>query len=413
MRVAFFVNRFPMLSEQFILNQITGLIDRGLHLDIFATLPGNDPSLHTDVTEYRLLERTQYRHTGRGTRLDRARRGVDVLMKQARAHPLPLLRSLNVFAHGRKAASLDLLFASAALLGRPPYDVTHCHFGPAGLFAVRLRKSGVLSGKLVTTFYGSDVSEYPRQKGPAVYAPLVENGDLFISITDDMRVRLQRMGFPADRIAKVPLGVDLSVFTPRDRMLGAGETVRLLTIGRLVEKKGHATAIRAVADVASSHPNLHYRIIGDGPLRSELQNLIAVLGMQRQIELAGWKTQQEVRQRFDESHIFLLASETSKDGDEEGMPQVLKEAQAMALPVLSTRHSGIPELVIDGRTGFLVAERDVPAMAERLRFLIQHPEQWPLLGRAGRRHVEEIGDMEKANDRLVELYAGIHASRAA
>jgi colanic acid/amylovoran biosynthesis glycosyltransferase len=106
-----------------------------------------------------------------------------------------------------------------------------------------------------------------------------------------------------------------------------------------------------------------------------------------------------------EAHVFLLPSVIAADGDEEGTPTVLAEASCAGLPVLSTRHSGIPEMVLDGRTGFLVPERDVAALADRLEELLARPELWAEMGREGRRHVEAEFDVRKLNQRLVSLYA--------
>jgi colanic acid/amylovoran biosynthesis glycosyltransferase len=413
MRVAFFVNRFPWLSEQFIVNQITGLIDRGHDVEIFAARPGDAVGLHADVVKYRLLERTHYRFQRPGARARRVLEGMAVFATHVGARPSALLRALNVLEHGREAWSLGLLFAATQLLNRPPFDIAHCHFGPAGLFAVRLREIGALTGKLVTTFYGTDVSKYPRIHGPAVYRRLIQDGDLFICITDHMRDQLVANGFPPGRICKIPIGIHLSMFTPRAREVDADGTVRLLTVSRLVDKKGLETSIRAVAELVRSHSKVRYQIIGDGPLRASLEGLIGSLGLQDRVELCGWRTQEQIRDCFEKSHIFVLASQTADDGDEEGMPQVLKEAQAMELPVVSTWHSGIPELVLDGTSGFLVPERDASALADRLRYLIDHPEIWPAMGQAGRRHVETIGNIERLNDQLAGVYGRLLGTLAA
>jgi colanic acid/amylovoran biosynthesis glycosyltransferase len=413
MRIACFVNRFPMISEQFILNQITGLIDRGHDVDVYATLPGDAAGLHPDLVEYRLLERTRFRHSRPGRRVRRVLRGARLLAGCRGGDRAALLRTLDVARHGRAALSLDLLFQAASLLEAAPYDISHFHFGQAGLFGVRLREVGVLTGRLVTTFYGCDVSRHLRTHGPDVYAPLVRHGDLFICITDDMRDRLVAAGFPRAQIVKVMVGIDLRRFAMRERTLRPGEPVRLLTVGRLVEKKGIEGSIRAVGEIVRSRPDVHYRIVGDGPLRPRLEALVETLGLGRWIELTGWKSQDEVRACFAEAHIFVLASRTAPDGDEEGLPGVLKEAQAMGLPVVSTRHSGIPEGVLDGRSGLLVPEGDVAALAGALRYLIDHPDRWPAMGQAGRRHIEEHGDIETLNDQLVQAYASVLAAEAA
>jgi colanic acid/amylovoran biosynthesis glycosyltransferase len=402
-----------MPSEQFILNQMTGLIERGHDVEIFATLPGDDVTRHPDVERYGLLARTHYRFAQPGHRVRRLTKGLARALAHVPAHGALLGRALNIFEHRRSALSLDLLYASMDFLRRPPFDIVHSHFGQAGLFAVRLKQIGAIDGKLVTTFYGCDVSKFLRARGADVYVPLIRHGDLFICITDDMCRRLLSVGFPAARLEKVPVGIDLSRFAMRVRRCRPGEAVRLLTVGRLVEKKGHETSIRAVARVVARHPNLRYRIVGDGPLRSDLERLIRTLGVEHWIQLTGWRTQEEVRAEFDASHVFVLASQTAADGDEEGLPGAIKEANAMGLPVVATRHSGIPEGVLDGTTGFLVPERDVDALADRVQYLIEHPERWEDMGRAGRSLVERQADMERVNDRLVDVYRRVVAARAA
>ena len=126
--------------------------------------------------------------------------------------------------------------------------------------------------------------------------------------------------------------------------------------------------------------------------------------MENHIHLAGPLPSAEIKELMNKAHIFLLASVTASDGDQEGIPVSLKEAMATGLPVISTRHSGIPELVQDGISGLLVPERDVDALAEKCEYLIQHPQRCMEMGRAGRKFVEENFEISKLNQGLVELY---------
>ncbi|MEO7685210.1 MAG: glycosyltransferase [Gemmatimonadaceae bacterium] len=125
-----------------------------------------------------------------------------------------------------------------------------------------------------------------------------------------------------------------------------------------VEKKGFEYSIRAVARVRDVGPGLRYDIVGDGPLHQQLENLIRELGVERKVFLHGSQTGEVVQRMMAEAHLFVLASVTAANGDQEGTPVSLLEAQASGLPVLSTWHSGIPEVVLHEQTGFLVAERD-------------------------------------------------------
>ncbi len=149
---------------------------------------------------------------------------------------------------------------------------------------------------------------------------------------------------------------------------------------------------------------MQYHIVGDGPLRKSIEMLIKQLSIQDKVNLLGWRTQDEIRQLYADAHIFVLSSVTASNGDKEGQGLVIQEAQASGLPVISTLHNGIPEGILDGKSGFLVPERDVDALAEKLIYLIEHPEIWPEMGRAGRAYVEANYDINKLNDRLVEIY---------
>jgi len=115
-------------------------------------------------------------------------------------------------------------------------------------------------------------------------------------------------------------------------------------------------------------------------------------------------TQEEIIELMKHTDVLIAPSVVSEDGDEEGIPVVLMEALAQGMPVLSTQHSGIPELVQDGESGFLVPERNVAALAEKLAYLVKHPEMWQKMGRTGREYVERYYDIDKLNDILVELY---------
>jgi colanic acid/amylovoran biosynthesis glycosyltransferase len=242
-----------------------------------------------------------------------------------------------------------------------------------------------------------------------VYGPLFRMGDLYTANTRFTRDRGIALGCPPERIVTLPMGIDLSKFRFTPRHLLPGEPIKILTVGRLVEKKGIEYAVRAVARVAHTGRKILYRIVGDGPLRDAIERLITDLHLGERVQLLGAKTKDEVRDLYADSHLFILSSVTASDGDKEGQGLVLQEAQAAGLPVLSTLHNGIPDGVRNGESGFLVPERDVDALAGRLTELVEHPQRWPAMGRAGRAHMEAHYDVERLTDRLVEIYRSLVA----
>ena len=163
-------------------------------------------------------------------------------------------------------------------------------------------------------------------------------------------------------------------------------------------------AIKAVFQLTKTNHNIEYQIIGDGSLKKSLQHLVTELDIQDTVELLGWQEQQEVAKIIASADIMLAPSVTDDNGDCEGIPVALMEAMAIALPIVSTYHSGIPELVEDGKSGYLVKEREVALLAEKLRLLVENSELRLKMGRTGRHKVEADFNIVKLNDRLVETY---------
>ncbi|MEL6164852.1 MAG: glycosyltransferase, partial [Cyanobacteria bacterium J06628_3] len=190
----------------------------------------------------------------------------------------------------------------------------------------------------------------------------------------------------------------------------ASGLISIATTGRLVEKKGIEYAIRAIAEVAQVHPNVEFNIIGDGELKQRFLQVIQELNIGDKVHLKGWRNQKEIISILDETHIFVAPSVTASDGNQDAPVNTLKEAMAMGLPVIGTFHGGIPELVEDGVSGFLVPERDEKAIAQKLIYLIEHPEIWKEMGLSGRKKVETHYDTDKLNSELVEIYQQVSAN---
>lgn len=408
MKIAFLVGEFPSLSETFILNQITGLIERGHEVDVYATVPRGQAKIHPDVEKYDLLRRTYYYPQIPRNYLLRLLKGFLLIFANFFNSPKVLLRSLNISKYGRKATSLRLLYDAIPFLRhRPQYDVIQCHFGNNGLKGMELRDIGAIQGKLCTTFHGLDISGHLQKFGNRLYDTLFEKGDFFLAISEYWRDRLIKLGCKEKKIAVHRMGIDCQKFSFRPRQAHNDSIVRLVTIARLVEKKGVEYGIQAVAKLREAFPNLEYNIVGDGELRNPLEQLIQELGIKDTVKLLGWKQEKEITKILNEADILLAPSVTSKTGDQEGIPVVLIEAMAIGLPVVSTQHSGIPELVENSISGYLVAERDVDALADKINYFIQHPQSWIEMGQQGRSKVESFYNINQLNDQLVTIYQKI------
>lgn len=414
MNIAFIVGKFPILSETFILNQITGLLDRGHQVDIYADSPGDLEKLHSDVVTYNLLERTYYLPEIPENLVWRAILGSRLLVSNFIQAPRETLDALNFLKHGQQAISLWLLYTLIPNFQKK-YDIIHCQFGTVGFRGMAFRSVNSPKAKLITIFRGHDISNFVKEHGENIYQPLFASGDYFLANCEFFKRRVIELGCDPKLIKVHGSGLDYSRFPFQIRQFPENGLVRIATTGRLVEKKGIEYAIRAVAQVLKQRPdlNLEYIIIGDGELQTQFEQLIVSLNAEKSIKLLGSKSQSEIIDLLKSSHIFIAPSVTASDGNQDAPINVLKEAMAMGLPVISTLHGGIPELVEQGVSGFLVPERDEKAIADKLIYLIEHPESWAAMGEAGRSKVEQHYDLNRLNDRLVALYESLLESEKA
>ncbi len=403
MRIAFIVGSFPALSETFILNQITGLIDRGHEVDIYAIYARAETKMHADIMKYNLLERTYYKPSMPENKLLMVLKGLFLAIIVLLKNPNALFNSLNIFKHGKKAISLHLLYGIVPFIGHDPYNIIHAHFGPNGLRAVKLKQIGVINGKLITTFHGHDVNTIPMLHGDDYYSELFLNLDLCTVSSNFMGEKVLKLGLTKDKLEKLPVGVNLKLFSSRKERRN-NKSIEILSVGRLVESKGIEDSIKAIAKILPHFPNINYKIVGDGELKENLKTLIQSLGISENVLLMGGMNQEELTELYDQADIFLLSSVRATDGAEEGQGVVLLEAQAMGIPVVSTNIGGIPESLINGKSGYLVPERDVQALEKKLRYLIEHPETWKKMGQDGRTFVETKYDIDMLNDKLVKIY---------
>ena len=403
MRVAWLTALFPVLSEIPFLNQIVGLVERGHYVDIYADGPQAGGAFHPEVERLALQSRTSYPISWPAPRMERWRAAARLLATHRGRERRVLLRTLNPALFWRRAWTLDQLRRTARFLPVRPYDVCFCAFGMDAPHALRLRRLGVLGGKLVVAFRGADTTKYVARRGERVYARTFRDARLLLPVCEFLGRRLVQLGAPAERVVVHRTGIDLRRWPYRERQPRAPGGLSLVSVGRLVEKKGIAQVLRALRLLLDGGLRAEYRVFGDGPLRPRLQALAGELGIAEMVRFVGRQGQAAIREGLDRSDILVAASVTAADGDEEGIPNVLKEAMASGMPVVGTRHAGIPELIEDGVSGRLVAERDETALAAALARLAAEPERWPAMGRAGREKVEREYDIQRLNDRLAGM----------
>ncbi len=399
MRIAFVINELIRPSEVFILNQITGLIDRGHSIDIFAYAPEifGEP-VHQDVMRYR-LDRIFFPHPEGSSNkwLCRFQAGWATLVRLM-YRPRMTLRTIRHFMT-RPEGFLYPEYRIALSLIRRSYDVVFCHYGPNGNFATFLKQVDP-KARLITAFHGYD---YQMAVGDqrTMYRNLFRTADLLLANSPSTRNKIIELGADPDSVRIHPMGIDLSRFGPQSRPVKSpADPLRILTVARYVPKKGLDYGIRAFRKVKDRYPNrqLFYDIIGFGPEQPSLQQLIDGLNLSQNISLLGPRTNEEVLARMAEADLFVLPSIL------EPLGVVLLEAQAAGLPIVATEIDGIPFAVVPDRSALLVPPADADALAEAMCKLIDNPQTWPQMARMGRAHVEANFDIQGLNDSLAALF---------
>ena len=402
MKVSFFLLKFPLASETFVLNQIVAFIEMGHEVEIVALQKGDLTNTHAAYTQYRLAEKVRWLQDEPPTALAKLRyRGFSTLCG---LHRPAVWRALNMQRYGHEARNLIL----SSICSRTPApiiaDLFIAHFGPAGVTAAKLRELGVIRGKIATVFHGMDIfSREVLNHYTGEYQQLFRRGDMMLPISQLWADRLQAMGCPMDKITVSRMGVNMERFALRP-LKAPHACLQIISVARLTEKKGLHVAIEACRQLKEQGVNFRYRILGIGPWERRLRTLIEQYQLEDRVEMSGFKPSHEVKAMLDDADVFLLPSITGADGDMEGIPVALMEAMAVGIPVLSTVHSGIPELIDSGHSGWLVDENDARALAEKLRVLGRMDEQslQPVLARA-RAKVETDFNQQVINRQLAGL----------
>jgi len=290
------------------------------------------------------------------------------------------------------------------ILRRERVDVMHAHFGQEGYRCLAARRGA--GAPLVTSFYGLDVSQLPRQRPwRRRFCRLFDEGERFLVEGSHMGGRLVALGCPLEKVCLQRLGVDLDQipFCPPESRADGAPVVLMYATFR--EKKGHIYGLRAFHRVLDAFPDARMRVIGDGPLRAEIAHEIQALGLVDRVVLRGMQPHAECLEELRQATVLLYPSVTASDGDTEGgAPVGLIEAMASGLPVVSSWHADIPEVVPDGLCGLLARERDVAGLAEGLEAILGCAQLRTSLGQAGRAHVEANHNLRLQGRRLEAIY---------
>ncbi len=402
--IAYVMKRYPRLSETFILNEIRVMERLGADLHIFSLLQREPPPHHPMVRDVK-----------------------------APVHALParIVTKLGTLfrAHGEAVATSPLRYIKAlrhamlwSALSRSPWGVWK-QFVRAGFVATTCRNAGIRHIHAHFANAPAAVVHFASLMSGIPFSVTAHAKDLYLTPKSVIRRRARAATFVAtctgynahylrdllgaDGQQKVNLvyhGIDLSMFTADVRKPESEESAfRLLSVGRLVPKKGHDDLIAACAELRDAGYEIRCRIVGGGPLKAELSAQIAQLGLEKVVSLEGSMTHAELIGLYRQADLFALAPRITEDGDRDGIPNVIAEAIAAGVPVVSTDVSGIPELVRHEQTGLLVPPNDSHALANAIARLIESPEVASALAASARALLETDFDLLKTTLQLHAL----------
>tara|TARA_R110002167_G_scaffold366448_1_gene597392 strand:- start:13331 stop:14569 length:1239 start_codon:yes stop_codon:yes gene_type:complete len=407
MKLAVFVDQFPVISQTFVLNQVDGLIAQGIDVTVIALSDPRANVLSHDVTsaQNEMVKKTViYLLDEENDSLWRKflKRACKLMPKLLwGANRKRILSALNLY-YGHHAKSLLLPTIVSNIDDPLAFDFIICHFGTGGVLINKLRDIGVIAGKIATIFHGFELSidkTLAQQKDN--YLQLFEQTELMLPISELWKNKLKLLGCPSDKIAVHRMGVDLRHFAFKYTKM-RGDTLSIFTVARFTEKKGLEYAIRALA-LLTNDIKFHYTIAGFGELLQPLKLLVNELALDDYVSFIGAIDSVQVKEQMLAAHAFIQPSITASNGDMEGVPVAIMEAMAMGTPVISSYHSGISELITHGEHGLLAQEKDSLALAENIRLLYKNEPLQKRLAIQARKRIEEFADIDRLNKQLLVL----------
>lgn len=398
-KIAIAVQIFPNLFQTYILNQLVAFSKMKLNFSIFAIHKKTYDFLPTDFDENKLLDKVVY---------------VNASFKNfyRELFSLPVL-SCTYWKIVSKILTLnDSIYTTSyriksllrtRVLVTHPFDIIHSHSLFSSYYYLFLKD--ISSIPIVTTYHGQlpiGVTKLPAKQMAMVF----DRADAFIVNTNYAKKALSQLGCSAEKINIIPQGTNLDNFPFKKRSITPKSTIKLLTVGRLSSEKGHFITIKALVELLKKNTNIEYHLVGHGPEKNNLFQLCKKYQLTNKIIFHGFKTGDELLRLYSSCHIFILPSLTvgnSYLAETQGV--VLQEAQATGLPVIGSRTGGIPDVIVENKTGLLFNEGDHHDLAVKIESMIADANLYEMLCQQGRLDVEKNYDINVICKRILSLYS--------
>ena len=295
------------------------------------------------------------------------------------------------------------LRALLGVLNRIEAQLLHIYFGQIAVHLLPLICSW--KNPSIVSFHGADVTvDMNKPAYRQATQQMLEAVKLVLVRSESLRRAVADLGCDPDKIKIQRTGIPLEEFSFRERSFPKNDEWRFVQAGRLIEKKGLPVTLRAFVAFLGKYPKATLTIAGEGPMLGELQALAHELKIAGTVSFTGFISQEQLRDIYYRSHIFLHPSQTGRDGNQEGIPNSMLEAMASGLPVFATQHGGIPEAIENGVSGVLVSERDHEELARALLNAAQDPVFLSRVARSGAEVVRKNFDLRTQGQQLEDIY---------
>ena len=302
------------------------------------------------------------------------------------------------------------LRALLGVLSKSDARLLHIYFGQIAVHLLPLIRAW--KDPSIVSFHGADVMvDMNKPAYREATQQMLEAVKLVLVRSESLRRAVADLGCDPGKIKIQRTGIPLEEFPFRERSFPKNDEWRFVQAGRLIEKKGLPVTFRAFAAFLGKYPKATLTIAGEGPMLAELQTLARELNVDPRVSFTGFISQEQLRDIYYQSDIFLHPSQTGRDGNQEGIPNSMLEAMASGLPVFATRHGGIPEAIENGVSGVLVPERDHEELARALLNAAQDPVFLSRIARSGAEVVRKNFDLRAQAQRLEDIYLRIVGSR--
>ncbi|MDQ0200232.1 glycosyltransferase [Neobacillus ginsengisoli] len=299
---------------------------------------------------------------------------------------------VNLSLFNEKIYYLNEIFSPKEFVKKNKISLLHAHHGQLGILLLPFKEKTKLP--LVTSIRGRDATLANQPVGYLEHMKMLfEEGECFFPVCQYLAARIKDWGCPSKKIRVLYGGVDLNQFQYRTPPNNGSQNI--LSIGRLVEKKGHHILMKAFQKIKNKFPNATLTIIGGGELEEYIKSLATQLNLGDSFQLLNHLPKDKVREQLVKADLFCAASLEASNGDLEGIPNTLKEAMATGVPVISTYHAGIPELIKNNKEGVLVQENNVDELADALEYMLTNRALWETYTAAARQKVEQDFDLNK------------------